>query len=242
MLCEWAISLWSLPLLELERTIEPELGLFGSSFSEVIASTSGFVEGGVVALKHGLSKLRCIVDENEREAELRRLAMSADSNALDRLVHLAREQTLGDLRGAELGTLGEERLDNHLRMLGVDFVSEAEQRESQISLFGKVLFPTPDVLLRRPVTFTASGRAVRWLDAKATLAIPGFTMDVRVDKFKRQLNKYVACLGAGVVIWMYGYVRSLPQTPQVTYLTLSAGEAGCDIEMYALADQIWQWQ
>jgi len=217
-LCALARSIWHMNLADLEAIIETTLGLFGSSFSEVLAATSDLLDGGVAELKAGLSKIRNIVDQDEREAAFQAVAIAAHSSPLDRLVYLARGQVRCDIHGAELGVEGELRLEDELRGLGVDFVTEVEQREVQQRLFGKLRFPTPDILLRRPVRFADTEVAIRWLDSKNTVVLPGYTMPMRVEKLNTQLEKYVYSLGEGAVIWMNGYVAALHKPIAVRYL------------------------
>mmetsp|Transcript_110413 Transcript_110413/g.352021 ORF Transcript_110413/g.352021 Transcript_110413/m.352021 type:complete len:391 (+) Transcript_110413:69-1241(+) len=229
-LCSLAKSLWPMPLTDLERTIEAKLGLFGSSYSEVIAATTNILEGGVAELKKGLSRLRNIADDEERAAAFAQLVTTADSSPLDRLVYLAQGQVLKDLHGHELGAEGELRLEDQLRDLHVDFLNEAQQREAQVRLFGKLRFPTPDILFPKLVRFLGVGEPVRWLDSKATVVVPGFTMGLRVEKFNEQLDKLVAHFDAGAIIWMYGHSSSLHRPEGVTYLRPPDSASSCSPE------------
>eukprot|EP00928_Gymnodinium_smaydae_P040583 TRINITY_DN27510_c0_g1_i1.p1 TRINITY_DN27510_c0_g1~~TRINITY_DN27510_c0_g1_i1.p1 ORF type:complete len:543 (-),score=61.81 TRINITY_DN27510_c0_g1_i1:110-1738(-) len=217
-LCALAADLWKLPLLELESCIEPRLGLFGASFSEVIVVSANVLTDGLPELKKGLAKLRQ-TNIDDWDQELGELA--ASETALSRLVYLSHRRVRDDLHGHALGVAGEFRLEDELKKVSVEYVNESQQREVQQRLFGKLVFPTPDILFIQPGRMdSASSEPIRWIDAKNCIVVPGCTIAMREEKFFEQMKKYSRALSKGAVIWICGWVWSLPPLRDVTYLTL----------------------
>merc|ERR1712113_599815 len=102
-----------------------------------------------------------------------------------------------------------------------DYYTEEELRQVQKDNFGAIKFPTPDILLRRRLQFRSNNTLLepcRWIDSKDTVLFPGCTLNVRVTKYKEQMDKYVSLFGQGVVIWHRGWAASLQPPPGVQFL------------------------
>lgn len=217
-------ALWKSKLLaaELAEVIEPQLGVTGFSFAEVLASD--VLSGGLAEFKKGLHNLRS-VQQSERIAALEACVARADESDLDKLVYLARRSVVGDWDGDETGTEGEASVSQLLHEAGVEthhVVTEEEQRKLQIEIFGYIRFPTPDLVFHEPVYLGADLGPFRWLDVKNTVVFPGYTMARRVEKQQAQLQKYVQLFGPGAVLWLQGYPHSLPKCEQASFIQLKA--------------------
>merc|ERR1712060_727092 len=99
-----------------------------------------------------------------------------------------------------------------------EFFTEEQQRSLQMRVFGRLVFPTPDVLLRQPVQLLGAPMPVQWLEVKNTVVFPGCTMARRAEHFHTQVRKYANELGTGTILWVNGYPHSLPGCKQVCFL------------------------
>lgn len=83
---------------------------------------------------------------------------------------------------------------DRMRKSGYQFLTETEQNELK-------LLPTPDVRFLQPVSI--EGRLCHWIEYKNFF---GFRDNPFLAKnTRKQLNKYVSCLGAGAVVYRLGF-------------------------------------
>lgn len=95
------------------------------------------------------------------------------------------------------GRKGEAKIEEELRLLGIDFMRESDLR-------GREQAKTPDVLLSMPVA--AWGRVVHWIDSKAGFGDP----ETHKDVLGNQLAGYANRFGPGMVVYALGFVEGLP--------------------------------
>ncbi|CAE8587114.1 unnamed protein product [Polarella glacialis] len=226
-------------LRKLSREIEQILGISGFSYGQLFAE-SLLGSGGAAEFKDALRKVRCATGT---PAEVQAMSFSACSEILQRggkalakLTYLARHNIIIDLGGQLAGKVAEELLEGELLKSGMrqaEYITEQQLRDIQVRLFGKVMFPTPDVVFRRPCivqhaqSATTSPRSVRWIDVKDSIVVPGCTMQVRCKKFQLQMQKYVDHFGEGAVIWRHGWVESLQVPKSVSLWRFCDGVDKC---------------
>ena len=96
-------------------------------------------------------------------------------------------------------------LTQRLRDLGVPYLDEEELRRRGDA-------KTPDALL--PVPLLVRGRAVHWIDSKAT-----FGSAAAHDEYAKQFTGYLNRYDTGLVIYWFGYVESVAtQDPRIMVL------------------------
>jgi len=218
-LCKLVRDIWYMPLHEIEVAIEQRLGLFGASYCEIILACSNELRSLAKEFKSRLSHLRAMNDAEEQKAAFAAVTSCNDPSPLDRLVYLALGRVKADVQARAVGVAGEYRVEEQLRQIGVEFWTESQQRVIQTQLFLRVVFPTPDVIFRRP-QHIGDATGVRWLDVKNTLVIPGCTLDARTAHFNTQMHKYSKIFGSGAIVWLRGYVATLRKPMQVKFLQL----------------------
>jgi hypothetical protein len=99
----------------------------------------------------------------------------------------------------------EDRLAQKLRAIGVPFLTEDELR-----LRGDA--KTPDALL--PVPLLVRGRAVHWIDSKATFGDPQSHADYRLNQFASYLHRY----DSGLVLYWHGFDESIDTDHKILLL------------------------
>ena len=94
----------------------------------------------------------------------------------------------------EQALLNEVSFIDHLRNFGYSFLTEREQKESQ-------LYPTPDIRFLEPISI--HGHLCHWLEYKNYF---GFKSNPFIaSKNKKQLKKYASELGPGAVVYKLGF-------------------------------------
>ncbi|KAJ5559520.1 hypothetical protein N7513_001919 [Penicillium frequentans] len=94
----------------------------------------------------------------------------------------------------ERALLHEVSFINQMRSLGYRFLTESEQKESQLS-------PTPDIRFHEPVSI--HGQSCNWIEYKSYF---GFKANPFIaSKDKKQFKKYASELGPGAVVYKLGF-------------------------------------
>mmetsp|Transcript_100065 Transcript_100065/g.173719 ORF Transcript_100065/g.173719 Transcript_100065/m.173719 type:complete len:441 (-) Transcript_100065:14-1336(-) len=112
-----------------------------------------------------------------------------------------------DLAHDASGERGEATLSMKLQAAGMSrdaYWDEEDLRNIQMKHFGKVLYPTPDVLLRNGVLINGC-RVTHWVDSKGTCLLPEFCFGKQVERLRRQLMLFVQLFGPGLVVWQGGH-------------------------------------
>ena len=96
----------------------------------------------------------------------------------------------------EKGKLGEEIISLWLKAHNIDFLTEEQLREQNMT-------KTPDFLLSEPITI--EGRKVFWIESKAMFG------DEQEHKYymKKQFSHYEQMCGYGLVVYWYGFLDTL---------------------------------
>lgn len=115
-----------------------------------------------------------------------------------------------DLQRQASGDRGERRLLVRLQEAGLDcsaMLTEDQLRVKQAELFGRAVYATPDVLLRKPALVNGD-TIVHWIDSKGSCPVPGLAFGSMIEKLRRQLSNFVDLFGPGLVIWRGGFVST----------------------------------
>lgn len=115
----------------------------------------------------------------------------------------SRRAIQADLARGRCGERGERTLVAQLRDAGVHreaYFTEDELRDVQNRLFGRIVYVTPDILLRTKVIINGDS-PVHWIDSKGSCPLPGFAFGQVLGKLRSQLIRFVDIFGPGLVIW-----------------------------------------
>jgi len=116
---------------------------------------------------------------------------------------LARDEQCGpeqDVARQELGRKYELLLEERLRTLGVEFLSEDDLRRQ-----GK--YKTPDVLLSVPIG--VDDKVVCWIDSKAKFG----DLNAMKDDYKSSIASYTGRYGPGLVVYWFGFLEDAASVP-----------------------------
>lgn len=221
-------------LRKVKFRIRARLGISGFSYGQLFAEAI-LGDGGHAEFKAGLQQVRQSTSSPEEVRGMKfksclsilpepyEMSRSSERHrrAVARLVFLARHQVVTDMAGRIAGASTESLLVQELLRAGLrraDFFTEDQLRSAQKQTFGKTCLPTPDVLFRRPVVLSTGMSPVRWIDAKDVVVLPGCTMNVRIHKFREQMERYTRFYGKGAVVWRHGWPTSLGAPKSVSFL------------------------
>ncbi|KAJ1620184.1 hypothetical protein T492DRAFT_1079692 [Pavlovales sp. CCMP2436] len=132
--------------------------------------------------------------------------------------HLIKEQWRETILAAiDVDNLCSPASDESARLIGLEYEHTLLRKlsahgvpfrtEEQLRLLGT--YKTPDVELQIPIE--VDGRVVNWIDSKAM-----FGDRASHSEHQKQFRSYVNRLGAGMVIYWFGYADSLPPDADVT--------------------------
>jgi len=112
--------------------------------------------------------------------------------------------SLNDRRAIE-GRRGEERLEDFLDRIGIEYYSEVDLRDNEN-------YPkTPDILFKKEGQ-NIKGHIVNWIESKSNFGSP---TEFRIN-YRKQLSSYTELFGPGIVVYWYGYVEGINKDSSIT--------------------------
>jgi hypothetical protein len=152
--------------------------------------------------EHGMKKREIQqILQNPELCKTRRMAQELkDAMEKDRVY----SPNLNDKRAIE-GRRGEERLEDYLDKLGIEYYAETDLRDDDH-------FPkTPDILFKRECR-DIKGHIVNWIESKSNFGSPP---EFR-NNYRKQLSSYTELYGPGIVVYWYGYVEGINKDASIT--------------------------
>jgi hypothetical protein len=195
-----------------------------------VASTDlGFVLAGSTMLYHIMmvrEDRHTNFEFTQEEADMRRnwALQTIEASKKDYISGVRCHNSQGQATSADRGDIGESELEEALLRAGVPksaFLTQRDIVEREFAGQKSGSRATPDIIFNKPIQI--EGRQVGWIDAKNKLLLPDVSSPKELERFEKQVGRYVERYGPGAILWTKaGFSSSIVKLhPSVAHFTLN---------------------